>query len=84
MKKRKNTEKKPFDEIYELIKQRQLPEERVVEVLGLKIEELIGMQEEKKYIDEELAKKLEVLFGVRCEFWINYQQNYNERKKASE
>ena len=44
---------------------------------GLPLEEVKRLLSNKESVTIEIAKRLSMVFGNSCDFWLNLQENYN-------
>lgn len=73
----------PGETILDLINDRNISEKQLTQRLRVSEVFLNDVINGKKDISNELAQKLEVVFGVPSSFWINLQTNYDLESNES-
>lgn len=68
----------PGHTLKEVLIDRGIPLRRVCQYMGIKKRIFRGILNGKQQITPEIAKRLEILFGVEESFWNNLEANYQE------
>lgn len=66
----------PGDTIKECMEHHHISIEQFAQRIGMDVDDVPSLLDGTCKIDEQLAQKLEVIFGPSKQFWINREKNY--------